>query len=634
MFTILRLNTLSSSARLRSQSNTDQMAAKYDSVKCRSCARVLAVVSAIGLTPTTSPDTSPAGCSTCQQFNSLYDAIQAANTDWAVLQNKRDSITKSFARENHMRAHMEFDNWLMTVEAPRSPRDGLDEQPKGKDPKDGNNSSEDEEQMSATKRRRSHSPTTQRPGDKSDLPPHEQQGISLSLRTSPKRSRSAAALAGRKRLKFSDSVQFHDDYRSSEQFHRPSETYVRGRNAPPEGSEYMDTSGSGLTFLKFTGMKKVGAKWVELSKEELAKQSEKAISWAELRKLATADKSITQPEDGDAVGELGRNEGAPTDARAARLARRAKGTSSAEPAMTRGLKSRRSRETSRKGKQLQPNGTPNGVEEAADGPTFALSTTTAHGDHHHSDGNLGQVENVGDDGLERRSDAVPETVAMCADQVQEAAKPNDEPHMETQVTSEAKCQGHAAQPSMSSVEPQATVLSRHGSSHTGPTDSISCKAHNAPEIGTQELLPNWLSLQPTLTILRDSKTASTTSTSKPSGARRDACDAPVQKRDFLRNDTILAAQTKLMPLEEALAIETPMRELSAEQEHSVKNLDRFSSPSNEPQVQGHSNAAIASVTIPQDPDRHPVAKTSTGETHILAGGVIDEAEEAVGQSHA
>jgi hypothetical protein len=598
------------------------MAAKYESVKCKSCARVLAVVSETGLTPTTSPDTPHAGCSTCQQFDSLYDAIRAADADWAVFENKRDSITKSFARENHMRAHMEFDNWLMTVEAPGSPRDGQDAQLENKDSNDGDNTNQDEEQIPGTKRRRSHSPTTQRFGDTSGLAPHERQGIPLSLRPSPKRSRSAAASTGRKRLKFSDSVQFYDDYRSSEQFHRPSETYVRGRNAPPEGSEYMDTSGSGLTFLKFTGMKKVGAKWVELSEDELAGQSEKAKSWAELKKLAAAEHAITQTEDAVAIDELNQNERAPIDARAARLARRAKGASSAEPAQTRSLKSRRSRETSRKEKQPQLDGAPDGVEEMTDTSISALSTTRAYGDHHQVDGILGRVEKIGDDGLERRSDAVPETAttaAMCADQVRDAAKPHDEPHMDTQVTSEAKCQGNAARPSTNSVEPQSTVSSEYGSPQTGSTENTSFKAHDASEVGTQGLLPNLLGLQPTSTNHESSKTASTESPSQPLGAHGDACEASMQINDFPRNDTGLAAQTKPAPLEEILAIETTRQEPSAEQEHLVKDLNTLPSPNNEPQEQGHYNAATASVVIPQDPDRHAAARTSTEETQILAG---------------
>ena len=93
----------------------------------------------------------------------------------------------------------------------------------------------------------------------------------------------------------------------------------------------------------------------------------------------------------------------------------------------------------------------------------------------------------------------------------------------------------------------------------------------------------------------------------------------MQRNDFPRNDTGLAAQTKPAPLEELLAIETTGQEPSAEQEHLVKDLNTLPSPDNEPQEQGHYNAATASVAIPQDPDRHAAARTSTEETQILAG---------------
>jgi hypothetical protein len=532
---------------------------------------------------------------------------------------------------------MEFDNWLMTVEAPGLPRDARDGRPENKDLSGGDLTSKNDEQVPEFKRRRSHSPTTQRAGGTSDLAPHEQHGASLSLRPSPKRSLSAASSTGRKRLKFSDSVEFHDDYRSSEQYHRPSETYVRGRNAPPEGYEYMDTSGSGLTFLKFTGMKKVGTKWVELSGEELAKQSEKAKTLAELRKLVTAEKSNAEPADGDPVDEVSQNEGAPPNARAARLARRTKGASSAESAQTRGTTSRQGQETSREGKQLQLDSALDGGEERSVSPTLALVATITHDDHHQSVGSLGRVEIIGDNGLERRSDAVPETAttaAMCADRVQHAVKPHDEPHMDTQVTSEAECQVNAVQPHTSTAEPQPTVLSGHGLLQTGPTEESSRKGHDAAETGIQETSPNSLGLQPTLTNHDDSKTASTKSFGQSPGARRVACETPVQKGDIVGNDMRLAAQTTPNYLEKAVAMGTPLQEPSAGQECSVTDSNRLSSPDDEPQVQqGHLNAAIASVTKLQDPDRHPAAKTSTAEeAQILAGGGIEEAENTLSQN--
>jgi hypothetical protein len=397
----------------------------------------------------------------------------------------------------------------------------------------------------------------------------------------------------------------------------------------------MDTSGSGLTFLKFTGTKKVGAKWVELSEEELAKQSEKARTWAQLRKLANAGKSDAEPADGDPVDGVGQNEDTPLDARAARLARRAKGASSTESTQTRGLMGRRGRETAREGRQLQPVSAPDAVKETAFGSDFPSSETTARGNHHHLDRSLGRVGNVGENGLERRSDAVPETaktVAMCADQVQDAAKPHDGPHSGTQPTSEVEYQGKAAQTNTSTVETQPTVSSGRGLSQTGPMKSAPRKTHDAPEAGIQEVSPNSLGLQPIFTNDDDTKTSSAESPSWYQIPRPEACENSMQKGDAVRNGTRLAAQATLSLAEKAVAVET-LREPSAEQELSVKGLNTLPSPDDETQVQVHSNATIASANIPQDPDRRPAAKTSI-EERSSAGAVIDEAEDALSQDPA
>ncbi|KAI4929284.1 uncharacterized protein J4E92_004948 [Alternaria infectoria] len=594
------------------------MASKYDSVKCKSCARVLAVVSATGLVPTTSPDASHAGCSTCQRFDSLYDAIREADTEWAVLENKRDSISKSFARDNHKRAHMEFDNWLMTVEAPGPARDAQNEHPENKDHGGGDSINDDKQDIDGPKRRRSHSPTTQRSGESSDTAPHGQQGISLSLRPSPKRSHSSSASISRKRLKFSDSVEFHENYRTSEQYHRPSETYARGRNAPPEGSEYMDTSGSGLTFLKFTGTKKVGAKWVELSEEELAKQSEKAKTWAQLRKLATAGKSKADTPEADAEVEVRQDDDAPQDARAARLARRAKGTS-AESVQARGTTSRRGRGTLRKGKQPSLVSAVDDVPETAcDSTLVSNTTTTAHGNDHHSDGDLGRVEIIasGDDGLERRHDAVPRTettAALGADQVREPATPHEEPHRDMQVTSEAMCQSIAAQPNTSSVESQPTVVSGNDQSQLEPRKNALCTDHDAPEIEIPEASSGSRILRPTSSNLEDTGIASARDLDHLSDARPNSEKVPARKEDAVREDPGVSTQNTPTAAEKAIATGTSLQQPSAEREDLVSELNTSTSADNKLQVQGHSNVDIASATIPQDPDRPPAARMPTEE---------------------
>ncbi|EMD65490.1 hypothetical protein COCSADRAFT_86703, partial [Bipolaris sorokiniana ND90Pr] len=311
------------------------MAGSNNTIKCKSCTRVLAAVTADGLVPVQAPE--EFGCSTCQRFGTLYDALQAADTEWAAFENKRDSITKSFARDNHKKARMEFDNWLMTVEAlPVPPTGERTTRIEEASPEVQHVFHGSEEPHLGIARRRSHSPATQPPVtvEESPNPRLQQCDAPLSFRPSPKRSRSTNYLLGRKRLKFSDTVEFHKTYRSSDEYHRPSQLYVRGRNAPPEGSEYMDTSGSSQTFLRFTQMKKVGAKWVELSEEDLAKKSKSPALAVAQQASAAVEQQKSHSRNQDVVGKLEQDGEAPPDARAARLARRAKEASSMGSAQT------------------------------------------------------------------------------------------------------------------------------------------------------------------------------------------------------------------------------------------------------------------------------------------------------------
>jgi hypothetical protein len=376
----------------------------------------------------------------------------------------------------------------------------------------------------------------------------------------------------------------------------------------------MDTSGSSLTFLKFTGMKKVGAKWIELSEEELAKQSEKAKVWAELQKLATAGKSKVESVDGDAEVEVSQHE-APPDARAARLARRAKEALSAESAQTRDTTSRRGWRALRRRKQPSPDRAPEDVKEAMYSQAPASLTKPAADEDHNSGSSLGRAETIGsrDDDL-RRSDAVPGTAttpAMCADQVRDVPTPQDEPHMDAQATSKAKCQEDSTEPGTVTIEPQPTVLSGHNLSQSEPMKNASCTGYDASEISMEEVLPTFPVRQPTLTVHEDPNTTSTQDPSRSLNIRPEICKNPVGKEDVASKDPRLSTLTTPVFTEQAIVVGTPLQEPSTGRGHLIKTLSTITSADGESQVQGHLNATITSVTIPQDPDRQSAAKTST-----------------------
>lgn len=244
-------------------------------IKCKSCDRVLATISPNGLVPAESANTQ--GCDTCQQFSTLYVAMQAADEEYAPLHNKGDKHRgKQVAVANVNKTHMEFDNWLMGVEAPvkqGAEQEGRNEE--GVQEEEGTIKDTVGAQQ-GMKRARSHSPNTQQSGVNNtqtqmptvdDKQSQQPQALSIPHRPSSNRSHSTISLPERKRLKFSDSVEFRDDHRSYLSLGRSNEEYVPGRYAPPEGG-YLDTSGAEQSFFKFTGVKKVRGVWVEVKEKD------------------------------------------------------------------------------------------------------------------------------------------------------------------------------------------------------------------------------------------------------------------------------------------------------------------------------------------------------------------------------
>jgi hypothetical protein len=219
-----------------------EMAGKPQSIICKSCAETIATVSGTGLAPATDGT----GCETCKQFRPMYDAMQAADVEYASFAQKPDNYKpKQAARVNVTTTHMQLDNFLISVE--RAVEDPALLANTGADSKDHSMA---EEELHGTKRSRSSSSNS---NDQSPVPPPRVHGIS--------------SLPARKRIQFSDSVEFRDDYRPSQHYSRNDEAYERGRYAPSQGGDHLDTSGHDKTFLKFTGMKKVGKKWVNVWKE-------------------------------------------------------------------------------------------------------------------------------------------------------------------------------------------------------------------------------------------------------------------------------------------------------------------------------------------------------------------------------
>ncbi|KAH7402586.1 hypothetical protein BKA66DRAFT_4530 [Pyrenochaeta sp. MPI-SDFR-AT-0127] len=320
------------------------MATTPKPVTCKSCHRTLATMSEGGLVPAISSDNH--GCSTCQLFGKLYENRQAADEAYEPLSNKGDKHRgKQAAVMNVNKTHMILDNWLISVEAPGAQEN---EQPdeaaehkgheEAKEPKDGA-----QLQRQDMKRVRPHSPASQDSKAHNTLKeevegsPSPHAATQFLQRPSPKRSHSMTSLPGRKRIKFSDSVEFRDDYRSYLELSRSRKEYVPGRYAPPEGG-YLDTSGSEQTFPKFTGVKKVRGEWVQVQEKNEKCPSSRMKRATQPNKLQPLEENTAQQEmNGTSQDTLHQSEGVTLSTRALRLAERKKRASSAEALQNMGV---------------------------------------------------------------------------------------------------------------------------------------------------------------------------------------------------------------------------------------------------------------------------------------------------------
>ncbi len=268
----------------------------------------------------------------------------AADQAYAPLVQKGDKHRgKQAAIAEVNRTHMAFDNWLMGVEVLAKCDDGVEEQDqrRGREKEKDSFAEVEREKLQSENvpRAHSHSPTSERrefkndendsnqdqDGNKASQDSNPSHKITFPHRPSPKRTHSAPSVFKRKRLKFSDSVEFRDDYRNYLELSRSHESYVPGRYAPPDEG-YLDTSGAEQSALKFSGVKRVKGGWVEVVPHERKKRGSNKIKQRG-RERGRSRGSDDEEDDG---GEEGGLKVVPSvsDSRDERVGRRSRRTSS------------------------------------------------------------------------------------------------------------------------------------------------------------------------------------------------------------------------------------------------------------------------------------------------------------------
>ncbi|KAF2270804.1 hypothetical protein CC78DRAFT_538533 [Lojkania enalia] len=198
-------------------------------LRCSKCNRTLTYITSDGIERL--GRTEDHACCACSPFEELYDAMKFADEEFE--RNRKLALTfrgRFNSLEQVRSAHKHYANFILQLEQPY----GYLTESKRVD------------YMSGKKRRR-----------EDESPP------SSSRQHSPKRPR-------RKRVGFHESVIFRSpaEYRDYHAFQRRHRDYEPGRNAAPEGSEWLDTSGIKQTSANYYRRAWNGYRWISETDSE------------------------------------------------------------------------------------------------------------------------------------------------------------------------------------------------------------------------------------------------------------------------------------------------------------------------------------------------------------------------------
>jgi hypothetical protein len=143
-------------------------------------------------------------------------------------------------------------------------------------------------------------------------------------KTQPVPRHPTSTAQNRKRIQFTSDVPDREDYRGSDEYCRTHSEYAPGRYTPSEGCEYLDTSGSNQTFLKFTGQRRVRDKWVDVEMQEEVENDDGVITKAGPSKRKKRPNTGTESREEAVEGDTAKND-TTVSSRELRMARRARG---------------------------------------------------------------------------------------------------------------------------------------------------------------------------------------------------------------------------------------------------------------------------------------------------------------------
>jgi molecular chaperone GrpE (heat shock protein) len=274
-------------------------------ITCKDCNRQFATISTEDRLVPCNPQQQK--CTSCEPFQELYETLQSREQEHAALLDKGPThLGRVTAHWKYRNARVALENFLINIEAP-------------------------DKTTQAAFVTHADGVQTEREAELNGISKHGEKNVhGLPTEVSPTTKRRLAQKSGdsnteRKRIKFTDTVQESPQYRTTLEYYRGAKEYVPGKYGAAEGSELLDTSGSTLTFAKFTGQKKVGPRFVDIVEREVVdcgKEPPSATIQQKKGKSKKAPNKVEMP-----CSEPGDNEGR-SSTRALRSSRQYRSTTS------------------------------------------------------------------------------------------------------------------------------------------------------------------------------------------------------------------------------------------------------------------------------------------------------------------
>jgi hypothetical protein len=284
-------------------------------VRCKHCNRCFATISAEGgLDPFSAQEQA---CELCAPFLGLYDTLRArAQEHTALLDRGPKYHGRILAHEQFRKARVALENFLVSIEAPNDST--FDEAQAGfanrtepvsleraEELEEGPEVQDEQRFSNCASRAVDHLPNT-----------------AISPTVKRKTHTTAASNLERKRIKFCENIEERPEYRATLEYYRGAKEYVPGRYAVSEGSEYEDTSGSTISFAKFTGQKKIGSTFVDIVPKEEAEDGGEGSSAVKKRGKGSGKRDLGLTDNPDVLEK----DESQMNSRELRLSRRARST--------------------------------------------------------------------------------------------------------------------------------------------------------------------------------------------------------------------------------------------------------------------------------------------------------------------